>query len=50
MYASLEHLALSFADLDDAWLPNFLFTLRYGDFQAEALASEMYVLEYGVRK
>lgn len=45
VYAGLEHLAFSFADADNKWLLNFLFTLRYRDFHAEAMASEMYLLE-----
>lgn len=45
VYAGLEHLAISFADTDPKWLLNFMFTLRYRDFHAEAMASEMYLLE-----
>lgn len=29
MYAGLEHLDISFADIDRAWMKSFLFTLRY---------------------
>lgn len=44
-YVALEHLRLSFDDVDHKWLFNLLYTLRYRDFNAETMASEMYLLE-----
>ncbi len=50
VYAGIEHLGLSFSCIDMKWLLNFLFTLRYRDFHAEAMASEMYLLEQKPKK
>lgn len=47
-FAALEHLEISFRDIDENWLRNLLFTLRYRDFCAEAMGSEMYLLEQAV--
>lgn len=45
VFAALEHLDVSFHDVDAKWLFNMIYTLRYRDLNAEAMASEMYLLE-----
>lgn len=45
VFAALEHLEITFADIDFKWLANMIFTLRYRDFNAETMASEMYLVE-----
>lgn len=49
-FVALEHLSLSFDDVDHKWLFNLFYTLRYRDFDAEVMASEMYLLEQSVKR
>lgn len=50
IFLALEHLKLTFDHVDDKWLRNLVHTLRYRDFDAEALASEMYLVEQAAQK
>jgi hypothetical protein len=50
VFLALEHLQLTFDHVDDKWLYNLLHTLRYRDFDAEAMASEMYLIEQAAQK
>ena len=45
IFTALEHLDISFHDVDPKWTFNMIYTLRYRNFNAESLASEMYLLE-----
>lgn len=48
VFFALEHLKITFSNIETGYLRNLLYTLRYRDFDPEVLASEMYLLEQQV--